>query len=368
MKLLLVEDDTGLNDACVDVVDDLNTTLEPDDQIDLDTAQTLADAKSKLSSEHYDGVIVDLKLTGDTDVTEGNEILREIVNLKRIPVVVYSAHTPDIDPALETSDFFKVYEKTATDYPTIINELLDLYRTGITEILGRNGFIDKHLSDVFWKHVAPSFSQLREKNITREQLLRYITGHLYEYLEIGDHKSEERYYPEEVYIKPSIKPEPFTGSLMKKTANDNIQIILTPACDIAQGKANKILLADVKPLSDDPIQSLRATVAAEIDETLEAEERESAEIEKAQALERLTKIVSNNGPYKYYFLPPSSSFPGGLINFQNLTSVTRTELSRDYEIIATLNRHFLKDVVAKFSFYYSRQGAPDLNFSVEDLD
>ncbi|EJI5143881.1 hypothetical protein NFA74_001974, partial [Campylobacter coli] len=66
-------------------------------------------------------------------------------------------------------------------------------------------------------------------------------------------------------------------------------------------------------------------------------------------------IFLNNGLDKE-ILEPS-------ICFQGLISVKKEEIS-DYARVASISYPFLKDIIAKFSRYYARQGSPEI---IEEL-
>ncbi|EAL5481057.1 hypothetical protein DQ699_09220, partial [Campylobacter jejuni] len=51
------------------------------------------------------------------------------------------------------------------------------------------------------------------------------------------------------------------------------------------------------------------------------------------------------------------------ICFQGLISVKKEEIS-DYARVASISYPFLKDIIAKFSRYYARQGSPEI---IEEL-
>jgi len=46
---------------------------------------------------------------------------------------------------------------------------------------------------------------------------------------------------------------------------------------------------------------------------------------------------------------------------KEIPSFTRTEIRKDFVPVATVTDKFCKDIIARFSHYYSRQGQPDLN-------
>ena len=60
-------------------------------------------------------------------------------------------------------------------------------------------------------------------------------------------------------------------------------------------------------------------------------------------------------------LPPCKYFSGGLIDFQNVLSVNHDDFFENSSVIASINPMFVKDIQARFSHYYGRQGQPQLN-------
>jgi len=62
-----------------------------------------------------------------------------------------------------------------------------------------------------------------------------------------------------------------------------------------------------------------------------------------------------------HWLPGTSFFYGGLINFRKLSSVTNKDFRGEYEMPRfQISPHFIKDVQARFSSYYGRQGQPEI--------
>jgi hypothetical protein len=47
-----------------------------------------------------------------------------------------------------------------------------------------------------------------------------------------------------------------------------------------------------------------------------------------------------------------------------LYSISIEDLEKNYDRVATISNHFLQDIIARFSQYYSRQGQPDYDFDL----
>ncbi|EIC6429566.1 hypothetical protein LAH54_001771 [Campylobacter jejuni] len=154
-------------------------------------------------------------------------------------------------------------------------------------------------------------------------LLRHTTACLNEKLYVSNSNGKyfNEYHPGEMYIYPTIKDRHHTGDIVKK--NDDFFIILTPSCDIVNNKYDYYVLARI-------INS-------------------SCTKESFYPIENFAKIFNNKDKE---ILEPS-------ICFQDLISVKKEEIT-EYHRIASISYPFLKDIIARFSRYYARQGRPKI--------
>jgi len=229
------------------------------------------------------------------------------------------------------------------DLASILKEIIDVYKTGITAFLRPNGIIDKKLGEIFWGNLSQDLGVWINKN-DHNSLLRYIVSHFQESLDIDSLGDFEEYYPIEVYIKPPIKKNIHTGDLIQ--INSDVFLVLTPACDIvfnyklndkgeklAFRKADKMMLIAAK---DFDYKNLCLN--------------KTGKVEKS----KIKEYVSN-GTYRYHYLPPFNGNNGFLIDFQEIKSESfETQHTR----IATISPPFIKDIISRFANYYSRQGQP----------
>ena len=352
MKLLIVEDEPAQIQLYEDNIESFNKTS--DIQITYNKFLNLEDAKDSLLSPEYDGAIIDLKLSKGTEELEGLEIVDEIEQNQRFPIFIVSGSISSIDDREENSFFRK--RKRDSNFKEILSELVDIYKTGITNILGRKGEIEKYLTSIFWNHLSNSMDLwIKDNDRTPEKkqksLLRYILLHIQEYLEIDKNSEFEDYHPAEIYITPPVKNKVFTGDVVMNKENKNRFIILTPSCDLAQGKAKFILLAY--------IESIIEGIFNEKVGIIKKGKSKPEIISEAELI--LKKLISNSYSNKYHYLPKYLHIEPGLINFQKVNTISIKDLLSQYEIIAATNSSFTKDIVARFSYYYSRQGSPDFN-------
>ena len=339
MNILLVEDDNESVKTCQEFA-----ALD-DRGINIEVAKTIDDAKLCLNKD-IDTAIVDIKLGNISDA--GNSVIDEINALSlRIPTVIHTG-----TPASVTVSALKVFTRGENTYGEIFDFLFDVYNTGIVNILGKKGLLEKKLSEVYSRNIQPviSNSWINYGKINSEQtekaLLRYTLNHLMQLLENTD--DVEKCYPEEMYIYPPIDENYRTGSIVKNADNAYF-IILSPACDLAlhngSFKTDRVLLAEIKEIP--------AIITMATKHCSSPEERKI----------KLESIYRNTFSLYYHWLPKVDFFSGGIINFRRINSFSKKDLQTNYgKPIIQIAPFFCKDIVARFSSYYARQGQPDIDY------
>ena len=345
MNILVVDDDISQIKILKDAIELFNSKSAI--KISLDEATTLDDGLQKLQTRKvYDGAIVDLRLEKNDKVGLGNQILKEIINKLRFPVRVLTAHTGDLDPEFQIENsLFKCKGRGEEDYDCILSDFFEIYSTGITGILNHTGKIETNINSIFWNHIAevlPEFVSYKSKNQTwdaEKVLLRYISSHILEYLEISIDNNLEPVHHIEFYIKPPIKDKIFTGDIIELKEKKSFGVVLTPACDLATDTKR------IKPKAE----FVTIAIIEKLDEVLSG--KNTGEVQK---------LKSNNLDLKFHYLPETILFAGGFINFQNLLSIPVNEIyeKEKYKIECVITNPFRKDIVSRFANYFSRQGQP----------
>ena len=184
-------------------------------------------------------------------------------------------------------------------------------------------------------------------------LLRYTLLHMQEHID----EELEKYHPSEFYITKPIKKNLFTGDIIE--LEKSRFLVLTPSCDIVlrpDGKRNAdfILFCKIKPLES-------------VVKNYELLKHDTSP--KNGNRSRITSFFENKNQ-KYHFIPKTESMEPGLIDFQDKLTIPDSEVnalleSKKIERIATVSQPFLKDIISRYSNYYSRQGSPD--FDTDEL-
>ena len=387
MKLILIEDDDQEANSCNEAVQDFNE--DNGCHIQLEIHKNIQDALKALESSYFDGAIIDMKLADSGN--EGNQALDVIrQHLKRIPVAIYTG-TPDVADETDDIPLIGVFKKGNVTYKNIVHNFWDIYKTGLTKIMGGKGQIEKSLSQIFIKYLLPEifpkstaseksnwvgYAERNSEN-TEKALLRHTLNHLIHEL----YKSSGNCYPDEMYINLSAQEQVRldTGCILKCKDKNNFYIVMSPACDLAEradGECNTDrallvgiqMLEEIEPDCFIPDEDGNKKLKRKKDPKTEEGRNTQAEREylsKAQD-NKLQSIRKNTKGIYYHWLPPTRFFNNGaVINFRRVSTYSESDLEKSFDKpIIQVASPFLKDIISRFSSYYARQGQPDINHSV----
>ena len=342
LKILLVEDSDTDIAACLGTIK--RYQLERHIEINCIIAKSKDEALSKLDST-FDGAIIDIKLA-DTGI-EGNDVIAEIHSAQRIPIAVLTGTPEEVTVVCEYLGCFK---KGETGYEEIIDMIMEVHVTGITKILGGRGILETAMTKIFWDNLLPQLSTWKaycaSGKKTEQSILRMVLNHLLDLL----NNDENPACPEEMYIVPPLSVGIKTGSIVLKKLDGKRFIVISPPCDLvvrAGGvfKTDKVQLAELAPFEDVRDKALNGIVKTD------------------KKISKLSELLKNNYAEYYHWLPDSVGFIGGFINFRWTLSVPRDDMQTDFEEpLAQLSAPYVKELIARYSAFYARQGQPDLDF------
>ncbi len=338
LHILIIEDEKVQIDLYCDVIEQFNKSSEY--KIVPEFQEDYARGEEALNTPYYDAAIIDLKLS-NTDELEGKKLVEKVNGKIRIPMVIYSGSIAQIDD-IEENMLLK--KKLRTESLTdILKEIVTIYKTGITKLLRPSGIIDKKLTQIFWNHLVNDLNIWVEHN-NAKTLTRYIFSHFQEYMEINSAGDFEEYHPAEIYILPPIKKNIHTGDIIH--IKGEFYIVLTPACDLVfnykyNEKGEKIPFRKA--------ENLVVALAKNFDYN-ESCQNKKGDVDKS----KITSYVTNDF-YRYHYLPSFNGNSGFLIDFQQLMTIP---LEEGNDRVASISGAFIKDIISRFSLYYSRQGQP----------
>ena len=347
IKILLIEDEKKQQKVFEDAVEVFNS--KNDCTVKHEIAENIQEATDKLDGS-FDGAIIDLKLGDDEE--GGNEIVRQLgESLARIPVIFVTAFP---DSVLDHPSVISTRSRDKGTYESDLQRFQAICDTGLTRIIGGRGEIEKNLSKVFLENLLPQIStwvSYGQENSARTEkaLLRHTLNHLSQLLE----EDEDRFFPEEVYLYPPLSDRITTGSIVRK--NDQWFVVLSPACDLVvrntgRFKTDRILLVETEKKAD--------VVQAALDGITK----------QSRKKRKLRDVFNNNYTDYYHWLPETSFFDGRFLNFRRLKNMNEDKFRKEFERPEIqISPSFVKDIVARFSSFYARQGQPDIE-SKETID
>jgi len=361
LRLLIVEDNEEQIKLYKDTIDEFNARSNI--KINIEIGNNLEEGLKQIRTNDFDAAIIDLRLGSEDMTGKGKQIIKEIKSNLRFPVFILTAYPGDLDEDLKKENvFYKIYEQTKKDTIEVLEEMTDVYKTGITKIMGRRGIIEETLQKVFWGNIVINMEywkkEVENKDKIEKVLSRHILAHLVESLKLTKEGEFEKCHPAEVYIMPPVKKDFSTGDILKDKTLEEYFLILTPVCDmelrqkrdgenwVSYRNADKIILAKLTKFNQVP------------------EIRGYINNQNNTKKEKVLKYINNTKKIRYHYLPSfGTQIPGFLIDFQDINQIDHEELS-SYDRVASIDEPFLKDIIARFTSYYARQGSPDLDTDI----
>lgn len=342
IKLLLVEDNEDDRQGFRQSVDRFNH--EKRTEISVVECKTLDDALEKIHRS-FDGAVIDMKL-GDKG-GEGNQILKLVDEWNlRIPIVVLTGTPSEADHAYVHID---VQKKGEADNLLILEDFRQIHASGLTKVMGARGMLEKSLSHVYknnilnqkpaWKAYGVANSEKSEK-----ALMRHVLNHLIQMVDLD----EESCVPEEFYIYPPVGEALRTGSVVSPHGAGDFYLVMNPLCDLT--------------LRDNGEFNARMITLCKISTLAECETHLAASKQNAAGKRSLKDNLDGNKKNSYHAVPKTAFFEGGYIDFESTTSVPKAEFMKAFDKPRLqISPAFVKDITARFSAYYGRQGQPTLS-------
>ena len=343
INIFYLEDDAEIISAFEEAIErykkinDINLIL---------TAVKTLEAAEQIDLKDFDCAIIDLKI-GTADGVGADYISNKIYDkLIRIPTIIYTG-TPDDIPNIP---IMSIFDKGYHVHHDVITYIHQVYKTGLTKILGAKGTFETTLHKVFQDFMIPDhqawIEYIKKDGIDVEKsLLRHVLNIIY-YLLNNEH---EKLLPEECYIKYQSDKPVRTGLICYY--ENKKYVVITPACDLANNKTTYIQLLEI-----DSYKTARA----------DYEKIKNKVLTNSEA-KQFDKSLNDNNINNYHFLPKANSFEPGYINFRKFHGIEKEFF--DSQIKANriqfkmqISPYFMKDIIARFSSYYARQGQPLLHF------
>lgn len=362
IDFLLIDDEQEQEEQLKSIIDTMNTDREV--KLTYKAVKTCDEAVVALYQNNFHAIIVDLNLENSDNSQEENEnisgniLLNQIINKEIVPIVVRTGLPEKISDEIN-KDIIKVYSKDEP-FVQIINELIESYSDSVFKIFGSKGQIAQKIKQLFWEVIPECYSNKSEiSSLLPEQkehvIIRYISSWFF-----NQYIFDEEYHsvdPIEMYMFPNPIKQVCTCDIFAKQIEDGVvrhYLVVTPACDLANKKVNRVLMCEIKKYIE----------VQKFIETLDRYRNNQNNSHKNSLTKWFRNASSDSA--KYHFLPKVSMFNGGFIDFCSLQSVEYNQETGEladssYYKVGVITEHFKKDIIARFSAYYHRQGQPEFN-------
>lgn len=359
-NFLIFDDDQEILDMLVDLFE--APKFLGDDVVRCKAVSDFNVAQESAETGNYDLFVLDLHggsvEQGNSGELSGEKLLATLKQNQFTPVVFHTGFSQKVEH-LENS-FTKVVRKGNTDH--LLLAVQAIFNTKLPDLVK---YIQEEQRRYVWEHVGANWdtsSELKEDGEIAYLLARRLASSLSP-LSIRkyfnpDYVSDTFVFPIEYYIWPALNGSVQLGDVYHSVKDDSYHLVINPACDFEQGKAESVLFVKCKRVSDfSEFQDARKA-------KLEAGSVSGGKKKELMGLVGDHRKVSGGQPERYKYLPGTSFIPHLVADFQVLTQVSIDELSDAacFSRLATLDTPFAEGVQAKFSRYYGRFGVPDLNF------
>lgn len=336
-------------------------------EISFEVATTPEEAAVALFQNNFEAVIVDLMLvpqkdTGkDDEQISGNILLKNIIDREIIPIIVRTGFRQKISDGFNTN-IIKVQSKDESSFEDVISELINYYEDSIFSLLGSRGKVNNNIKEFFWEIIPECFTNKKEelmalnKDTQEFVLIRYISSWLSNRFMFNEKYLDVE--PIEMYMFPNPITQVCNCDIYEDCDNEQMFLVLTPACDLANSKTNEILFAKIKKY--DEVQDFSGI----LEKCLNEDENEISNKNKNKIAQWSRN--SDQKSMRYHFLPKVSFFEGGFIDFRSLITLEydyekNQFKDRNLKKLGVITDVFKRDIIARFSSYYHRQGQPSFN-------
>ncbi|ERJ19257.1 response regulator receiver protein [Salinisphaera shabanensis E1L3A] len=301
-------------------------------------------ALTRLTQERFDLVVLDLHGSEDPrpesdpglESQSGERLLQQLQDLHFVPVIFYSGFTAKLTHV--QAPIVKVVTKGngATELRQAAREI---HETGIPRLLRH---VEEYQRAYLWDTIYKQWADVREDLRSDHPyelaylLSRRISSGLSK-IAIKDYSGDPQatVVPIEYYIYPLDEPSVVSTGNIYSSGQNEIWLVVTPACDLARKKADRVLAIRCYPV-DEFKQNKRAAF-----------------------------IAGNKGP-RYKFLPGTFFIQDLIVDFQAIKQFEYEEFPL-MEPICQLDQPFRESICLAFGNYYTRLGTPDLDDASKQL-
>lgn len=383
VRLLVVEDDDTETKTWHNTIEIHNS--EPDNHgfaIEANYAKSLQAAQDLIAIKDFDAAVVDIRLE-QPDMNgpnrDGNDVVESLLDSELAVVAVFTGEIGQVSVPNWAKPMVSTFRKGADDEAEEGTQAVMVWLRQqapmIQSIRQAQLKIKKEMVQLFTRSIWPRWSHWMQKDDPEGHLESALSRHLASHVHAALlEDSKQRVHPEEWYFIPPIRSGIRTGDLVRN-AKGELEIVVTPRCDLATEKMETIQLAQCKVVLDEWEKRVGKIVQARAE--LEANEDRKKEADLAKrvgdaenSLRNYTQHAGNRA--SVHFLPAmklrdGTSLGPFMVQFDRIRSVP---VSAQEEIamltgnrIASVTSEFLPSLIERLGGFFSRIGTPDYSHS-----
>jgi CheY-like chemotaxis protein len=343
LRVLIIEDKPDMAaDAKREIEDAFGAGDEV--QVDVTVVNDFDEGRRLVRQGGCDLVVLDVRRDAPIatleDDTAGRTVFHEIKRDRFVPVVFWTALPAQVQSEA-MPPLVAVLEKGELDQlPDVIRRAIDSRAVSVMATLENQ--VAETLRHHMWTELAPHWEEYTSSDqepVLAQVLISRLARTLDANLDatFTSHPSHRYIYP------PAPNAGRGPGDLLSEGHGNDMKwwVTLTPACDFAQGKADRVTLAHARPLSE----------FAEYSAWRDSDNSNG----KWTPLGRLLTATRD----RYRYLPKFREIPDLVIDLQSVRSIEFEDLST-FRVVASLSSPFAESLLAQNSHYAGRVGVPDL--------
>lgn len=345
VRVLIIEDQAR---EAADAKREITEAFEGNAEIKVEVsiASDFEDGIARFRDGESDVVVLDVRREATSSLEEddsaGCRTLVEIKKARFAPVVFWTAlpgtvigeQMPPLVTVLAKEEIEKI--------PSAIAAAVD---SGAADTINEiQQQIADSLTEHMWNELGPNWAEYTKRTEGEGSKGSDIAQVLLSRLaRIIDDKREQSgvAHPGHRYVHPPASTRRAPGDILR-TEDLTWSVILTPACDLAQRKAEFVLIAEAEPLELNDLYK---------------DWKEKLSKGKWKELER-NVLRATRG--RYYYLPAFRMIPDLVVDLEKIRAVSVGELSK-MEHVASLVSPFSEALLIQHSQFRGRIGVPDLD-------
>lgn len=383
IRVLLVEDDEPTVDAWKTSIDMYNAKNE--DSLGYRFvpffARSLEAAMQSLGDYKIDAAVIDTRLGGSPENTDGDKVRKEVLSSEIAIVAQFSGEPGRSDISGNEKKIVRCFTKAGSrEDGGASNEDILAWLAEHSEFIsltrGARDRIKREMANLFKNSIWPRWQFWVESKDEREDfsvsaMSRHIVSHVYSTLLDG---SAQKAHPEEWYFLPALSDSLRTGDICQ--VGTALAVVVTPRCDIERlNESGTIQLAECESIKNEWLDKQKER--SELLTQLASPKNDQQKIKLEKKLRGFDKEFRKefsghkNGSTCRHFLPELKlakaegveSYGPFYVRFDKIVTVPVVNRQKMRELldgrIGSVTPDFLPSLVERLGAYFSRIGSPD---------